>query len=306
VTEDLQRQLHDTGRRLRELDDRVDDLDTEHQRLKSKLGYTDDLDSELRGIRSDVSDCETRIGDLEEELGGRLGAAETAIERLTQHVRLLEGQIMTAGGTPAADLDTFTKDQRALARTMQRGWAARSLLLRHHERLTHQTRVQHHRQTTDKHRAARGLAIDAVGALTGTRYGTADHTEAATRLRTAIAEETRLRQDLARQATDAEKSAAALAADAATRSDKQPVTEAGDRAEKRLTLALRSRLADAVSSRSVLPVWFVTVLGAAPPARAADRWLETATRVLLYRLALFTSRDGGCTRVWEAPRSTVG
>jgi hypothetical protein len=23
-------------------------------------------------------------------------------------------------------------------------------------------------------------------------------------------------------------------------------------------------------------------------------------------VALFTSRDGGCTRVWEAPRSTVG
>ncbi|MFB8776283.1 hypothetical protein [Streptomyces broussonetiae] len=24
------------------------------------------------------------------------------------------------------------------------------------------------------------------------------------------------------------------------------------------------------------------------------------------KVALFTSRDGGCTRVWEAPRSTVG
>lgn len=59
---------------------------------------------------------------------------------------------------------------------------------------------------------------------------------------------------------------------------------AGDRAEKRLTLALRSRLADAVRSRSLLPAWFVTVLGAAPPARGTDAWLETATRVLLYRL----------------------
>ncbi|TKS96443.1 hypothetical protein E4U91_36795 [Streptomyces lasalocidi] len=49
-------------------------------------------------------------------------------------------------------------------------------------------------------------------------------------------------------------------------------------------MALRSRLADAVSSRALLPAWFVTVLGAAPPARATDHWLETATRVLLYRL----------------------
>ncbi|TVL91355.1 hypothetical protein CD790_18890 [Streptomyces sp. SAJ15] len=59
---------------------------------------------------------------------------------------------------------------------------------------------------------------------------------------------------------------------------------AGERAEKRLTLALRSRLTDAVSSRSLLPAWFVTVLGAAPPARHTDQWLETATGVLLYRL----------------------
>ncbi|PNE43578.1 hypothetical protein AOB60_01060 [Streptomyces noursei] len=49
-------------------------------------------------------------------------------------------------------------------------------------------------------------------------------------------------------------------------------------------MALRSRLADAVSSRSLLPAWFVTVLGTAPPARDTDQWLETATGVLLYRL----------------------
>ncbi|MEU9321436.1 hypothetical protein [Streptomyces sp. NPDC048295] len=53
----------------------------------------------------------------------------------------------------------------------------------------------------------------------------------------------------------------------------------------RLTLALCSKLADAVSNRLLLPAWFATVLGpAAPPAQATERWLECAIRVLLYRL----------------------
>ncbi|MFI0977774.1 hypothetical protein ACH4SP_12270 [Streptomyces sp. NPDC021093] len=34
----------------------------------------------------------------------------------------------------------------------------------------------------------------------------------------------------------------------------------------------------------LLPVWFVTVLGPAPPARGTEQWLECAIRVLLYRL----------------------
>jgi hypothetical protein len=143
-----------------------------------------------------------------------------------------------------------------------------------------------------RHQAARTAVIDAVDAFTAGRYNTPAHVQAADRLRTAITDETRLRQDLARQTSHAEESARALADDASTRADKQPVMSAGDRAEKRLTLALRSRLADAVSSRSLLPAWFVTVLGAVPPARATDRWLETATRVLLYRLTYDITDQG--------------
>jgi hypothetical protein len=59
---------------------------------------------------------------------------------------------------------------------------------------------------------------------------------------------------------------------------------AGTRAETRLTLALRGRLADADRDRALLPTWFVTVLGSAPPASSTEKWLDTATQVLLYRL----------------------
>ncbi|MET8220771.1 hypothetical protein [Streptomyces hirsutus] len=282
--EDLDRRLRDTDRRLHDVDSRLDDLETDHQSLSRKFGYTEDLDYELRDIRGDVSECDDRIDKVEEELGDRIADTEQAIKRLTQHVRLLDGQIKVAHGVPAADLDTFTVDQRALARTMERGWAVRSLLLGDHDRVTHQVRVRHHRDTVAKHRAALAAVVEAVGGFTASRYGTTDHSEAADRLRTAIADEKRLRQDLSRQAPGAEESVNALTNDASTRADKQPVIAAGDRADKRLTMALRSRLSDAISSRSLLPAWFVTVLGAAPPARATEQWLETAIRVLLYRL----------------------
>ncbi|MFJ1929313.1 MULTISPECIES: hypothetical protein [unclassified Streptomyces] len=91
-------------------------------------------------------------------------------------------------------------------------------------------------------------------------------------------------QGLARQASEARTSTTALAADRAATAVKQPAIAAGRRAEQRLTLALRSKLADAVSNRLLLPAWLATVLGPAPPARDTERWLECATRVLLYRL----------------------
>lgn len=276
--------MEEADRQLRDLDSRLDDLETDHQSLSRKFGYTEDLDYELRDIRSGISGCNDKIDKAEEELGDRLEDAEQAIARLMQHLRLLDGQIKAAQGVPEADLDTFTTDQRALARTMQRGRSARSLLLGDHDRVTHQTRVRYHRETAAKHQAARAAVVETTGAFTTSRYGTTDHSEAASRLRAAIADETRLRQDLARQAPGADESARALADDASTRADQQPVMAAGNRAEKRLTLALRSRLADAISSRSLLPAWFVTVLGAAPPARATQQWLETATRVVLYRI----------------------
>ncbi|MFD3622459.1 hypothetical protein ACFWWT_46415 [Streptomyces sp. NPDC058676] len=282
--DELDRGLRDTDRRVRDLDSRFDDLETEHQTLSRRFGYTEDLDYELRAIRDEISEHDNKIDKVEEDLGDRIGETEQAINRLTQHVRLLDGQIKISKGVPQADLETVTKDQRALTRTMVQGWSARSLLLGDHARVTHQVRVRHHRETEAKHREARAAVVEAVGAFTTSRYGTSGHSEATTRLRTAIADERRLRQDLTRQERGAKESARALADDAATRANQQPAMSAGDRAEKRLTLALRSRLADAIKSRSLLPAWFVTVLGTAPPARGTEQWLETATGVLLYRL----------------------
>ncbi|MFD9286281.1 hypothetical protein ACFWD7_55820 [Streptomyces mirabilis] len=210
MSDALEYQFQATDRRVRDLDSRLDDLEGDHQNLKSRFGYTDDLDYELRDIRSDISECETtaeRIDGRVDELGDRVDTAERAVKRLTQHVRLLEGQIMAAGKIPAADLDTFTKDQRALARTMQSGWNAGDALLGSDVRALHRARVQRFRDAQTRHRTTQGEVVGLVGTLVSNRYGTQTHAQAATQLRTAIATEATRRQDLTRQAPEAHKAA---------------------------------------------------------------------------------------------------
>ncbi|MEU2072277.1 hypothetical protein [Streptomyces anulatus] len=284
---DTDRRVRDTDRRVDDLDSRLDDLEGAHERLKSRFGYTEDLDHELRSLRDDVSGLETTTEEVDgrvDELDDRVDTAERTVKRLTQHVRLLEGQIMAVGNIPPADLDSFTKDQHALAATMESGWDAADALLTSTLRTHHQHRVQRFRNAQAQHRATREEAVALAGTLLNTRYGTQPHAKAANKLHSVIAREATERQGLARQGAEARTSTAALAADRAATASKQPAIAAGQRAEQRLTLALRSRLADAISNRLLLPAWFATVLGPAPPARDTERWLECATRVLLYRL----------------------
>ncbi|MFF5881089.1 hypothetical protein ACIQ9M_34670 [Streptomyces californicus] len=294
MSDALDAQFRATDRRVRTidmqvsgLDRRLDDLEGEHERLKSRFGYTEDLDHELRSLRDDVSGLESTTEEVDgrvDDLDDRVESAERTVNRLTQHVRLLEGQIMATGNIPPADLDTFTKDQHALAATMAAGWDAADALLTPTLRAHHQGQVQRFRTAQAEHRATRQEAVALVATLLGTAPTTQAHKKTGTRLRSVIDRESTERQALARQAAGARAATAALAADRAATADKQPAIAAGQRAEQRLTLALRSKLADAISNRLLLPAWFATVLGPAPPARNTDRWLECATRVLTYRL----------------------
>ncbi|MDX3772195.1 MULTISPECIES: hypothetical protein [unclassified Streptomyces] len=60
--------------------------------------------------------------------------------------------------------------------------------------------------------------------------------------------------------------------------------EESDKAEKELTALLRGCLAEAIRDRSVMPMWFVTVLGPVPPAEKTQEWMDLATEVLAYRV----------------------
>lgn len=178
MSDALDSQFRDTDRRVRNidlqvsgLDSRLDDLEGEHERLKSRFGYTEDLDHELRSLRDDISGLETTTEEVDgrvDELDDRVKTAERTVKRLTQHVRLLEGQIMAVGNVPPADLDTFTKDQRALAATMESGWDAADALLTSTLRTHHHNRVQRFHDAQARHQATREEAVALVGTLLST------------------------------------------------------------------------------------------------------------------------------------------
>ncbi|MFJ9729348.1 hypothetical protein ACIRP3_42085 [Streptomyces sp. NPDC101209] len=278
--------MEDVARQIRDLDHRLDDLESEHESLQRKFGYTEDLDHELSSIRSDIRGCEEKIDELGEELGDRIDDTEQVINRLVQQVRLLEGQLRASSGAPTADLDTFTKQQRDLAKSMESGRRARSLLLSDFDRSTFQHRLHYQKQVAQELHTHRTNVVDSIGVLlASSSYNSRSRSEAAEKLAQALAAERRTRQQLKQQVKRAAEAEEALAADATTRAEKQAVMAAGVRAEQRLMVSLRSRIEDAVRQRAVLPAWFVTVLGSAPPARSTQKWLETAMETLLYRLA---------------------
>ncbi|MGW5931354.1 hypothetical protein ACWF2L_34730 [Streptomyces anulatus] len=71
---DTDRRVRDTDRRVDDLDSRLDDVEGAHERLKSRFGYTEDLDHELRSLRDDVSGLETTT----EEVDGGMKDTERA------------------------------------------------------------------------------------------------------------------------------------------------------------------------------------------------------------------------------------
>ncbi|WP_308014157.1 hypothetical protein [Streptantibioticus parmotrematis] len=68
------------------------------------------------------------------------------------------------------------------------------------------------------------------------------------------------------------------------RQAKASLIEQGDKAQKKRTWHLRSRLAEVIRDRALLPMWFVTVLGPVPPAHKTQEWIDLATEILAYRI----------------------
>ncbi|OCC07751.1 hypothetical protein [Streptomyces sp. PTY087I2] len=204
MSDALDAQFRDTDRRVRTidmqasgLDSRLDDLEGEHERLKSRFGYTEDWTPTCgpSGLEATTEEVDGRV----DELDDRVDTAERTVKRLTQHVRLLEGQIPAAGNIRSADLDTFTKDQHVLAAATVAGWEAADDLLTTTLRTHHHTRVQRFHNAQAQHRATWEEAV----ALLDTRYNTQPHAKAATKLRSVIARESTEHQNLARQRAEA-------------------------------------------------------------------------------------------------------
>jgi DNA repair exonuclease SbcCD ATPase subunit len=279
------------GRQIRDLDGRVDDVDTrldeiegDLRTLSRKVGDVDDLDYELRRIEGVADDAQRDVDDLNSELNDHVADTSRRIKKLTARIKALESLARTTGDAPIADLDTIDPEWERLATTAQRGHAAEAGLLTDTARAAHHQAVQRHRQAVQRRREAQQRAIAAARILATTPPTTTEHKNAAHDFGLAIESEERTKTTMGHLEAEASKARAALNADDGQHEKVAPVIEEGEKAARKLSMTLRSRLADAIAARAVLPMWFVTVLGPVPPADDTQEWMDLAVDVLIYRV----------------------
>lgn len=262
----------------------LEDLAGDVEELQTKVGDTEDLDYALRRITERIDDLELTAEQLEEELADHTRDTGHALKKLTARVRLLENLIRPADGAPVADLDIIEAAWKELTATAQRGTEAASGLLTDNARATHQHAITYHHQAVQRRRDAQQRVIAAARVLATTAYWEPSHTSAARDFSAALAAEDSARANLGALAADMNTARIALQADDRRRKEAAPVITEGEKAIRKLAMSLRTRLARALADRAVLPAWFVTVLGPAPPADGTQEWLDLAVDVLVYRI----------------------
>lgn len=281
-------QLRDLDNRVddveREMENRLEDLERKLRSLDSQMGDVHDLDYELRSIKDDIEDAESNVRGISSDLRSYKQKTAADIKRLTTRLAALEANARTGEDAPTADLDTVSADWRDLARVADRTRATRIDLLSSHERADRDRTIQGHRNAVKQHASHRGQVLATAKILATTSPTDAEHKKATWSFRAAVNQEAASAGKRAATARQAEDALAELEDDAALREGKATVLEKGSKAQVKLQLLLRSRLAEAIAERALLPMWFVTVLGPIPPAEQAEEWMSLATRVWAYRV----------------------
>ncbi|WHM41103.1 CopG family transcriptional regulator [Streptomyces sp. BPTC-684] len=279
---------HDLDRRIdsvkRSLDYDVSSLESKVSGIESTLedmeglpGRVDSLEHELREAKSDTQE-------VRDDLEASIGETDTAVSRLTTRVAALERHLRQAKGAVVVDLDEDCGGElHALALTADKGRAARARLLSDYDRTRlklHQSHLAQAREERGRHRAT---VLRAAKVLATTPAGDPHRKAAELDFTTSAPRAHQAHGRIASLVNAAAQADAKLAADDAARAKNAKVINAGERAETKLRLRLRSRLSDAVGGAHLLPVWFATAFGPMPPARNADEWMDAATDVLVYR-----------------------
>ncbi|WP_028815218.1 hypothetical protein [Streptomyces flavidovirens] len=281
----------DYGYQVRRLETRTGGMEHELHSLRSKLGEVEDLDYELRDIRGDIRSLEDDLStvrndltELDDDVRGHIQGTDQSLKRLTGRVQALEAHLLAAGGAPLADLDTIDPEWMKLARTANHGWHVRSGLLPRHQREAHRIKVREYEGAIAERDEHRDKVVEAAGILATQPRTSREFKQAVMDFGMSHTLAERHDQRARKLAGPAQTAQAALAQDDSLRQAKASLIEQGDKAERKLNWLLRSRLAEAIRDRALLPMWFVTVLGPVPPAHKTQEWMDLATQVLAYRV----------------------
>ncbi|WP_231905822.1 CopG family transcriptional regulator [Streptomyces davaonensis] len=306
----LDRKVHNLETSLRHALSEVRDHDSKLSEVEDAVGQLEDIPRRVDSLEYDLREAKEETERVDSDLGDRISEVDGSVDRLATRVAALERYLRQAEGAVVVDLDEDRAGElHALAVTVNKGLDARVGLLPDYERSRLKLSGAHLKQALEERRQHRAAVLRAVAVLATTQAGAPERKTAEPAFKESAPKAQAVHSRIGPLTTSAEQDREKLEADNTLRAKKAKVIDAGQRANTRLRLRLRSRLSDAVSGADLLPVWFVTALGPMAPSRNANDWMDAATDVLAYRVtyritdpvvALGTPPDGQ-----RAPRRTA-
>jgi hypothetical protein len=183
-----------------------------------------------------------------------------------------------------ADLETVDKATRDLITRAELARQRAATLQSDVNRKLLIERVERYRTLHRNLEKNTATALDLSATLAETPYGTSPHADAASRFRHLAETIDTDQAQLADAATAAESATIALDLDERQRARHDPHVATDDAVHTALERTVRDRIGAAIARGARLPVWFTIALGDRPPADDTERWVQTATSLLMYRL----------------------
>ncbi|MEV6133150.1 CopG family transcriptional regulator [Streptomyces violaceusniger] len=276
----------DVNRRLGEL---KRDFDYELSAVQSKLSEVEEtverLPYRVDTLESELEEAKEQIGQTTEDLESSVSAVEGAVERVSRRVAALERRARQAADAVVVDLDADPgAELHRLALAVEEGAAAQAQILPDWQRAALETPIGQLSRALEERGHHRRIVLRAAKVLAATAADHPGRKAAEHDFKTAAPKAQQAHDRIAPLRQKVEEARPKLEADDNARTRYGKTIGAGERADTKLRTRLRSRLAEAVSGKDLLPVWFETALGPLPPHRNPNAWMETATDLLAYRI----------------------
>ncbi|WP_103350888.1 hypothetical protein [Amycolatopsis sp. CA-128772] len=254
----------------------------------------DELFAAVDGLREAGDRLGQDVADLTERLESsapdgeddRIDRLARQLERLQQQVGVLERAVRVSDGVPQVNLDDVAPETRALAAEAARWDDLHKELVTKEQRARYAEEIAH----LDSVRSALSRCdtdlLEVVCVLASTDRGARARGDAESSLRAlSTRRRTLLDEEIPAAAAAADQARLALREADAVETRVVPQLERAERAWHDLQVRLRTRITDALGSNALLPTWFGTALGVAPPSgTSGDVWIRTAASVLAYRV----------------------
>ncbi|GAA3372157.1 hypothetical protein GCM10017744_102530 [Streptomyces antimycoticus] len=276
----------DVNRRLSDLKRDLEfDLSAVQSKLEEMEETVERLPDRVDTLEAELDETKEQIGRTTEDLESNISAIEGSVERVSRRVAALERRARQTANAVIVDLDADPgAELHHLALAVEEGVAAQAQILPDWQRAALEAPIGQLSRALEERGQHRRTVLRAAAILATTGADHPDRKTAERDFKTAAPKAQQAHDRIEPLRRKVEESRPKLKADDNARTRYGKTISAGERADTKLRTRLRSRLADAISGKDLLPVWFETALGPLPPHRNPQAWMEAATDLVAYRI----------------------